>query len=91
MSFSELNQRPFSLLRSVVGEAVGGAGCDLEVDLTFEGRRFDDQADEAVGIEAGGITFAGAVSDVPTGNKSVCELLAFLFDLRGSGFESHLS
>jgi len=54
----------------VAGEAVEGAGGDLEVDPAFEGGRLDHQTDEAVVAEVGRIAIARSVRDLPTGKKS---------------------
>jgi hypothetical protein len=53
----------------VAGEAVEGAGGDLEVDPAFEGGRLHHQTDEAVVAEVGRITIARSVGDLPTGKK----------------------
>jgi hypothetical protein len=70
VSFSELQSRPRPFLRCVAGEAVEGAGGDLEVDAAFEGGRLDHQTDEAVVAEVGRITIARSVGDLPTEKKS---------------------
>ena len=53
----------------MAGEAVEGAGGDLEVDPAFEGGRLHHQTDEAVVAEVGRITIARSVGDLPTGKK----------------------